>query len=576
MPKDGNQTSTLCVQLGQFSQAGLKGKRNQDFFGASVPEGKALRLKGVTLAIADGITPSPVSHEASEIAVKSLMTDYYATSDAWGVQTAASNVISATNAWLHGLNRRSMPERTELGHICTLTALILKGHHAHILHVGDSRAWRISGISLEPLTQDHVIPVPGAGPQLNRALGLDHTLAVDYRQVELRPGDIFLLSTDGVHDHWDPDGVITTINGADTLDDAAASIAAASRKAGSRDDLTLQILRVDALPETDPLADLVDGDLPLLPLPEPGDTLDGFRIVRKIHENNRSHIFLAIAPDGQKVALKMPASETKSEPVLLRRFLMEEWIARRLCSPHVLRAAPAPENRSGLYVVTEFIEGQTLRQWMNDNPQPSIAEVRSLAHQMILGLRAFHRTDMLHQDFRPENMMIDTEGTLKIIDLGATRVQGVEEGKADPAEAVLGTLQYTAPEYFVGDQIGPYSDQFSLGVIIYEMLTGRLPFGADAARVCNRRDRARLRYRPAVDGENAVPYWIDDTLRRATHPLGHRRFAALSELDAGLTAPPPGRRSSTQRPLAERDPTRFWQIISALLFGLVLVLLATR
>ncbi|WP_136439481.1 bifunctional protein-serine/threonine kinase/phosphatase [Pacificoceanicola onchidii] len=574
MPKDGTPTSALSVQIGQFTQAGLKGQRNQDFFGATVPTGRALRLKGVTVAIADGITPSPVSHEAAELAVKSLMTDYYATSDAWGVQTAASNVIAATNGWLYGLNRRAMPERAELGHICTLSALILKGHSAHVLHVGDSRIWRVSGAGLEPLTQDHVVPVPGSGTQLSRGLGLDQTVAVDYREVPLQVGDVFVLTTDGVHEHWKPEVVVTAIRSADTLDAAAEGIASAARDAGSRDDLTIQILRVEALPEADPLAELVDGGLPLLPLPEPGDTLDGFRIVRKIHENNRSHIFLAIAPDGQKVALKLPASETRSEPLFLRQFLMEEWIARRLSSPHVLRAAPAPETRSGLYVVTEYIEGLTLRQWMRDNPEPTLDEVRSLARQMIQGLRAFHRKDMLHQDFRPENIMIDSLGTLKIIDLGATRVQGVEEGKARPSDAILGTLQYTAPEYFVGDHTGPQSDQFSLGVVLYEMLTGRLPYGADAARVSNRRDRARLRYRSAIDGENAVPYWIDDTLSRATHPLGHRRFAALSELEAGLTAPPEGSRGRAKRPLAERDPVRFWQAISALLFGLVLILLA--
>ena len=576
MPDTGSSPNALAVQIGQYSEAGLKERRNQDFFGAIVPEGSALRLKGATLAVADGISPSPVSHEAAEIAVKSLMTDYYATTDAWGVKTAASNVISATNAWLYGLNRRSMPERAELGHICTLSALILKGHYAHILHVGDSRIWRVAGSTLEPLTNDHVTPVPGSGPQLNRGLGLDHNVNVDYREARLHPGDVFLLTTDGVHEHWRPDDVLAAIESSETLEAAAAAIAEAAREAGSRDDLTLQIVRVEALPADEQQADLVPDDLPLLPLPRPGDTLDGFRIVRNIHENNRSHIFLAIAPDGKKVALKMPAIETRSDPASLRRFLMEEWIARRLSSPHVLGAAETPEQRSGLYVVTEFIAGQTLRQWMRDNPEPTMEEVRGLAGQMIRGLRAFHRTEMLHQDFRPENILIDAEGTVKIIDLGSTRVQGVEEGDAWPDEAILGTLQYTAPEYFVGDPAGPYSDQFSLGVVIYEMLTGRLPYGADAARVRNRRDRARLSYRPAVDGENAVPYWIDDTLCRAAHPLGHRRFAALSELDEGLTAPPPGSSIHAWRPLAERNPVRFWKAVSAALFLLVLILLVLR
>lgn len=573
MPRDTPTQNVLQVQLGQHSQTGLKGQGNQDFFGALIPTGSALHLKGIALAIADGISPSPVSHEAAEIAVKSLLTDYYATSDAWSVKTAASNVLAATNAWLYGLNRRSLPERTELGHICTVSALILKGHHAHILHVGDSRIWRVVQGGLEPLTEDHVNPVAGSGPQLSRGLGLDHRLALDYHRLPLQIGDVFLMTTDGIHEHWRAEDVVSFLKDAESLDAAARAIAKSALAAGSHDDLTIQIVRIDALPSQENGVETDLSNLPLLPLPVPGDNLDGFKIIRKIHENNRSHIFLAHAPDGTKVALKMPATEIRAEPRFLRMFAMEEWIARRVASPHVLRAVPTPEKRSGLYVVTEYIQGQTLRQWMRDNPNPTMEQVRDIAGQMIRGLRAFHRKEMVHQDFRPENVMIDAEGTVKIIDLGSTRVQGIEESKCQPDNAILGTLQYTAPEYFVGDPTGPVSDQFSLGVVLYEMLTGRLPYGADAARVTNRRARARLTYRPAVNGANAIPYWIDDTLSKATHPLSNRRFEALSELEAALSAPPPGSRKLTQRPLAERDPVRFWQSISGALLLLCLFLL---
>ncbi|MEL6414266.1 MAG: protein kinase [Pseudomonadota bacterium] len=455
-----------------------------------------------------------------------------------------------------------MPERTELGHICTLSALIFKGHYAHILHVGDSRIWRVYNKVLEPLTVDHVNPVTGSTPQLSRALGLDQTVTLDYSEVPISVGDIFLLTTDGVHDHWNSDQVLEAISTSESLDAAAKTVCAQARMGGSRDDLTVQIARVDALPGGT-ASPTFDEGLELLPIPKPGDELDGFRIVRKIHENNRSHIFLAVSADGTRVALKMPASETKSDPTYMRLFLMEEWIARRISSPHVVRAAEAPETRSGLYVVTEYIEGKTLRQWMRDNPHPPIETVRDIAKQMITGLRAFHRRDMLHQDFRPENLMIDSDGTVKVIDLGSTRIEGIEEAKDMSFNTILGTLQYTAPEYFVGDPIGPKSDQFSLGVILYEMLTGRLPYGADAARVQNRRQRSRLSYRSAIDGSNAAPFWIDDTLRKATHPISHRRFAALSELEAALHAP--AKQSVAFKPLAERNPLRFWQAVSATL-----------
>ncbi|PRY21849.1 hypothetical protein CLV78_108121 [Aliiruegeria haliotis] len=575
MPRDNASSPGLTVTIGQYTSAGRK-PANQDFIGALVPEGPTRLLKGITLAVADGISSSPVSREAAETAVKSLLTDYYCTSDAWTVKIAASRVIAATNSWLHGMNRAARIGDMDRGHVCTLSALILKGRHAHVLHVGDSRIWRISGGALEPLTEDHRVTLSSVESYLGRAMGADAAVEIDYSRLNLAAGDVFVLTTDGVHDHWQPRQVTQVVRESETLDAAAEAIAIAALDAGSADNLSIQIVRVEALHAADASDILAEStSLSVPPLPRVGGVLDGFRILRQIHTNHRSHIFLAAAPDGEKVALKIPATDAKEDPAWLRRFLMEEWIARRLDSPHVLKAAEAPGARSGLYVLNEYIEGQTLRQRMHDGGPPSLTEFRDIMSQAIRGVRAFHRKQMLHQDLRPENLMIDAEGTLKIIDFGATRVAGVQEALPDLGEEILGTLQYTAPEYFSGDPVGPRSDQFSLGVIAYEMLTGRLPYGADVGRVRNRRDVARLKYRSACEGRNNVPDWIDAALRRATHPDPTRRFAALSEFEAALREPgEPG--SSRHRPLAERHPVRFWQGVSAMLALACLALLLTR
>ena len=111
--------------------------------------------------------------------------------------------------------------------------------------------------------------------------------------------------------------------------------------------------------------------------------------------------------------------------------MMEEWIARRIDSPHVLKPRRMRASATILYVVTEFIDGQTLAQWMLDNPRPDLETVRGIVEQIAKGLHAFHRLEMLHQDLRPDNIMIDRTGTVKIIDFGSTRVAGVAE--ATPA-----------------------------------------------------------------------------------------------------------------------------------------------
>jgi len=113
---------------------------------------------------------------------------------------------------------------------------------------------------------------------------------------------------------------------------------------------------------------------------------------------------------------------------------------------------------------------------MIDHPRPDLETVRGIVEQIAKGLLAFHRMEMLHQDLRPANIMIDRTGTVKIIDFGSTRVAGITEiATSIERSDLLGTAQYTAPEYFRGESGSARSDLFSLGVIAYQMLSGKLP-----------------------------------------------------------------------------------------------------
>ena len=224
--------------------------------------------------------------------------------------------------------------------------------------------------------------------------------------------------------------------------------------------------------------------MPLPPLLEAREVFDGYRIVRELHGSSRSHIYLAVDIETDAVVtIKIPSIDLRDDPAYLKRFMMEEWVARRIDSPHVLKPCLPQRKRNFLYVVTEFIDGQTLTQWMIDNPKPSLETVRGIVEQIAKGLRAFHRKEMLHQDIRPDNIMIDATGTVKIIDFGSTKITGVvEAAPSGNRNDILGTQQYTAPEYFLGEPVSSRSDLFSLGVITYQMLTGKLPYGAQIAQ----------------------------------------------------------------------------------------------
>jgi serine/threonine protein kinase len=252
--------------------------------------------------------------------------------------------------------------------------------------------------------------------------------------------------------------------------------------------------------------------------------------------------------------------------------MMEEWIARRIENPHILRPHPRSRQRQYIYVVTEYIDGKTLTQWMTDNPQPDIESVRDIVEQIANGLRAFHRMEMLHQDIRPDNIMIDKAGTVKIIDFGSVQVAGVLEADPHGAGAILGTVQYTAPEYFRGEGGTPASDMFSLGVIAYQMLTGRLPYGTQVATL-RPGSRKKLAYRSACEDDRNIPKWIDGAIRKAIDPDPRKRYEDLSEFMFDLRHPNP-KYVSSREPLLQRNPLLFWKLLTTILAAIVVLLLA--
>jgi serine/threonine protein phosphatase PrpC/predicted Ser/Thr protein kinase len=568
----------LSVSVGQCSDKGRK-PVNQDFYGWRLPDEPLLGSKGIAVALADGIGSSEVSQVAAEFAVMGFLDDYYCTSETWSVKRSVERVLDATNSWLHSRTRES-PYRydKDRGYVCTLSALVLKSTTAHVFHVGDTRVYRLSGHSLEQLTQDHRVWVSGDESHLSRAIGFNPQIEIDYCSLEIGRGDVFVLATDGVHEHVDGRFVAAAIGDAHgSLDEAARAIVAEAYRRGSGDNLTVQIVAVEDIPEHG-ISEVQQQLARLAPAPllEARAEIDGYRIVREIHASARSHIYLAHDLQTEAlVALKTPATDLQGDRDHLERFLMEEWIARRLNSPHVLKPCPRTRERRFLHVAMEYLEGRTLAQWMTDNPRPELEKVRGIVEQIARGLQAFHRMEMLHQDLRPQNIMIDGTGTAKIIDFGSARVAGVSE-RAAPLErsSILGTLQYTAPEYFVGDPGTERSDLYSLAVIAYQMLSGRLPYGAEAARVRARAAQRRLQYASLVgdrrDDRRDIPAWIDAALRKAVHPDPLERYESLSEFMHDLRHPNPALLRPT--PLVERNPALFWKGVSVAL-GLALFLL---
>jgi len=570
----------LKVTVGQCSDKGIK-DLNQDFHGVAIPQEPQLSSKGIVIALADGISSSTVSQIASAAAINGFLSDYYCTSETWSVKQSAQRVLYATNSWLHSQTRQSQYRYDkDKGYVCTFSCLIIKSNTAHVFHVGDTRVYRLHDTSMEQLTNDHRLWISEDKSYLSRALGIDQQLDIDYQSFAVSTGEIYILATDGVHEFVSANDIIASIKqSGDNLDLAAQTIVDTALANKSDDNLTIQILRIDDLPDQGlNEVQLQITDLPFPPELDARMEFDGYEIIRGLHSTSRSHVFLAkdIESD-QRVILKIPSIDLRNDPAYLERFLMEEWIAKRINSAHVLKPIANARQRQFLYVAMEFIEGKNLAQWMRDNPKPNLDDVRDIVEQIAKGLRAFHRLEMLHQDLKPDNIMIDQSGTVKIIDFGATLVAGLEEMEsAIDQPLILGTAQYSAPEYFLGENGSIYSDQFSLGVITYQMLTGRLPYGSNIAKARSKTAQNKLKYQSLISDDCEIPAWIDDAIRTAVHVNPYKRYEDLSEFVYDLRHPSKTFLTKTKPPLLERNPVVFWQSVSIILLIALLISLFAK
>jgi serine/threonine protein phosphatase PrpC/predicted Ser/Thr protein kinase len=570
------QENGLAIAIGQHSSAGRK-PRNDDSYGVVIPPAALLETKGVAMAIADGMSSSEAAKAASETCVKSFLQDYYSTHQSWTVKTSVGRVLTAVNRWLHGQSQANY--LSDRGMVSTFSGAVVKSATAHLFHAGDSRIYLLRAGALEQLTRDHRVRVSREQEYLSRAFGVDAEIEIDYRAVPVEAGDVLIFTTDGVHDFLAEPAMAAIVRSAgDDLDGAAARIVEDAYANGSGDNLTCQIVRIDdpgRLDEESHLKKL--SSLPFPPELSPGQSFEGYRILRDLHLSKRTQVYLAQdEASGKTVVLKTPSVNFEDDPRFIEMFTREEWVGQLVSSPHVLKVEPPARVRRTLFYVMEHVEGRTLRQWMLDNPKPQLETVRVIVEQIAKGLRAFHRKEIVHQDLKPENVLIDSAGLVKIIDFGSARVAGLDEiAREDGAPPLAGTLDYTAPERHLGERPTELADIYSLGAIAYELLTGKLPYGRGFA---SRRDVGRLRYVPAVALDEAIPPWVDAALEKAVQRDPAQRTEALSALVEDLRRPNPSFALGRPRPLLERNPAAVWRGVALALavLNLVLIYLLSR
>ena len=552
----------LSVAAGFASETGKRAD-NQDFGGIYLGTETERARHGLVAVVADGVGGAKAGRMAAELAVRSLVEGYYSQPDTIGVGAAVERVMNPYNRWLNSMGKS--PEMANAA--TTFTALIAKGRRAHVLHVGDSRAWHFRDGRLRLLTEDHTLKQAELDHILYRAIGIEARLRLDQRQIDLAEHDRILLTSDGVHGALNMRALERILGARGSAENDAAALVEAALEAGSQDNCTALIIDVVTLPapDHDGLASELAA-LPLLVPPKEGESVDGFVLTTLISDGQYTRLFRATDPiSGADVAIKFPKTTLLSEHGARLAFTREALIGQRVNSPFVGATLPVEsERQSQLYSVQPFYEGETLLARLSREPigmEPAI----EIAIKLVRGIAALHRLDIVHRDIKPDNVMLLKDGGLKLIDLGVARLPRVEDFHTSE---IPGTPSFMAPEQFSGQAGDALTDQFALGVTLYRLFTGKYPYGEQEAF-----SRPRFGTVPAPSTyRGEIPAWLDAAILRAVAVNPDDRYGDMVELlraieGGGAVVRHDNRR---KRALLERNPVLFWKL-TTLALGVALI-----
>jgi serine/threonine protein phosphatase PrpC len=527
---------TFDVDIGHASRRGPRSS-NEDFAGALSEPGR-----GLIAAIADGVSSGGFGREAAQTTVMGLLADFFAAPDTWETTVVLDRLIGAQNAWLAAHNRR----RDDAAAMTTLTAVALQGHGVTIAHVGDTRAWRLRGGEMMQLTRDHAFDHADFRSRLTRAIGLEDGVRVDYEQGELQVGDVFVLTSDGVHGVL-PSRRLAPLAQAATAQQASDAIVDAALAAGSTDNTSALVIHVRGLD-----ASRLEDELARsrrLPVPGRlgvGDVLDRWTVTAVLAADTGAHRLLQVRDnDTRALRVMKTLSQARAGDMEERAMLAHEaWLGMRVTAGDdrgFVRVHDSPD-ASAFYIVFDWHAGRTLEQVLQDRAPSPVSDVVAGAIEIARALGRLHRHGVVHRDVKPANLHLGADGQWRLIDLGAAL-----SGREAEAQRALraGTPSYMNPEQWDGAAADAGSDLFALGVTLYRWLARRLPYGEiepyQSARY--RRDPAPLsRLRPDV------PMWLDHLVRRAVARDPRERFETAEELLLALER-------GASRPVAAPQPT---------------------
>jgi len=550
----------MSLQL-SFAEASAIGPReeNQDALRLVTPAPALAASKGYLFAIADGVSQCADGGLAARSTLQALALDYYATPETWGVAQALDRLLLAQNRWLQA-NGGGQPLLT------TVSALVMRGRRFTLAHVGDCRVYRWHADTLQRVSEDHVWDQPGMQHVLKRALGLDQHLVLDFLDGELRLDESFVLLSDGIWAVLGDTAIAAILRDQPDLHSAAQTLVSAAHLAGSQDNASALLVRVDALGETsigDALIHLQQWPLP--PALKPGQMFEGWQVEGMLGQSQQSLLYRVRDSQQHPWLLKTLPGALRDDHLAGQALLSEEWFLKRVAGRHFPEVHAASQRQHLYYVMREY-SGSTLAQLHERVAALPLAQWQDLAERLLKAVGMLHRRQILHRDIKPENLLLGDDGELRLLDFGLAYCPGLSE---DQPTTLPGTPSYIAPEAFAGEAPTPQQDLYAVGVTLYFLLTGHYPYGEIEAF---QRPRFGVpvspsRYRPDL------PDWIAQSLERAVAADPGQRFETAEEWLLLLEQGERRSLSVRPRPLLEREPLKVWRTLALVMLVVNLVLL---